>query len=882
MSVSINHLVSIILLVLLIPSSILIIHSGIHERENQKKHNEDKLWQLTDFVTANQDDAITSIELIAHYLFHLSEVSSLNAQSIKPVLAKIMENNHQIENIIIADSYGKVVSAASLLSKPVSIANHRCFNNAKITKKPASGEYDATIQPGNSVVCFGFPILTKHGDFNGLILIQQKVRFYENLIKKADFTSNCNISIFDYKGTRVYSHLFPEHMGQSDQPENFALMQSSKEDRGIFESLGSDGNLRLFCFRKILLSDEETPYLYIRVGLPMKTVYADVNRKFLFEVLGFVTITFVSFLFAWLLGKRFIVNRIKQLNIASQALADNNLDICIPTFESSELGRLAMSFNHMVSQLRERDSSRLLYEEELMFNESKFESLYKLSLMAEDTEQAILSFALEEGIRLAESSIGYLCQMNDDETAMTVTVCSKSAKQECQSPDKPFEINVADVGLWSEAIRRKIPVITNDNTALNPLKTEYPYGHMQIIRHVDVPLIVDNKIVMIIGVSNKLDDYSDKDVLILTLIVDGLWKLMERKRAVTERLKNERLLDTLLNADFESICLMTTEYIVVKANEIFAMRLNCKLEDMCGRSVFDFYPPEISESRKIKYDQVIETLKPLSFEDRLGTVDLINSVNPVLDASGAVAFLAIYSVDVSQLKEFEYELITANAKLQALNQKIEDAREEERRHIARELHDQMGQALTGLNLDLNWLIAQLDQNSVQKLDNHIIGMHITVESMIAMVQTITARLSPPLLENLGLAPAIGYYVQDFERKSGIACHLMLDEVADSYFDKDESIAIFRILQESLTNVARHADAVEVAVSLCLTRQSVVLEVADNGKGITDEEINSPGAFGMLGMEERARKINGLLKIQVNPLGGTIIRLEIPKTNGGCK
>lgn len=880
MSVSINHLVTIILLVLLIPASILVIHSGTHERENQKKYIEDKLWQITDFVAANQHDLTTSVEQIEHLLFHLiTDGSALDDETIQPVLANIMDNNHQVENIFIADSSGKVVVAADSNSKPDSIADHRSFINGKKTKKPASGECDSTMKPGSSAICFGFPLLTKQGDFRGLILIRYKIKLYENILKKADYTSNCNISIFDYNGTRLYSHLFPEHVGQRDKLANFELMQNSREDHAFFEALGSDGNVRLFCFLKIRLNEEATPYLYIRAGLPIKTVYADVNRKFLIEVLGLAAITLVSFLVAWLLGRQYIVNRILQLNAASQALADNKLDICLPVNEGAELGQLAMSFNNMVSQLRERNRSRLLYEEELRFNECKFESLYKLSLMADNTEQAILSFALQEGVRLSESSIGYLCQMNEDEAVISVTTCSKGMTDKCRYIEEPLEIHAGDAYLWSEVVSLRIPVIVNDNSVRNDLKTVCPYGDVQITRHLNVPLIVNNRIVMILGVGNKQSDYLDKDVLILTLIVDGLWKMMERKRAVAERLKNERFLDTLINADFESICLMTTDYIVLKANEIFAKRLNCNLEDICGRSVFDFYPADISKRLRIKYDKVLESLKPVSFEVRQDTADFINSVNPVLDESGAVAYLAVYSVDISQLKVFENELITANVKLQALNQKIEETREEERRNIARELHDQMGQALTGLNLDLNWLVTQLDQCSSQKLEKHIGGMHITVESLIAMVQSITARLSPPLLENLGLAPAIGHYVQDFERKSGITCHLMLDEFADSYFDEDESIAIFRILQESLTNVARHADAVEVAVSLCMTRQCVVLEVADNGKGVIGDEINSPSAFGMLGMMERARKIGGSLKIQLNPQGGTIIRLEIPKPKG---
>lgn len=188
MSVSINHLVTIILLVLLIPASILVIHSGTHERENQKKYIEDKLWQITDFVAANQHDLTTSVEQIEHLLFHLiTDGSALDDETIQPVLANIMDNNHLVENIFIADSSGKVVVAADSNSKPDSIADHRSFVNGKKTKKPASGECDSTMKPGSSAICFGFPLLTKQGDFRGLILIRYKIKLYENILKKADY-----------------------------------------------------------------------------------------------------------------------------------------------------------------------------------------------------------------------------------------------------------------------------------------------------------------------------------------------------------------------------------------------------------------------------------------------------------------------------------------------------------------------------------------------------------------------------------------------------------------------------------------------------------------------------------------------------------------------
>lgn len=876
LSIPITVQLLLLLLLVMVPSTGVVINSALNKRTEIINHTRAEIRKQADFIADNQQDIVFSAQQIGSALAKLPDVQKHNILPLQPILADRIKTNRIFSGIVIADKSGKVTISYPRQDNLRSIANRRSFRNAKVSRLFSTGEYNAENASDTTFISYSYPLTAADGTFNGVIDIEISRNIFQIILKDAIVPTGSNLIIVDHQGVVLYSQLYPQLIGKRDQSEYSAMMQRGLEDSGYFKGQGNDDIVRLTCFRKSRLEHEETPYMLTRVGKPYNSIIEGGNRELLLNTLSLCAITFVSFLFAWLLSKYLIIDRIKRLNTASQALAENNLDVSIPATEGSELGQLAKTFNHMVAQLRDREKSHLLYAEELRFNESKFEALYNLSLMADDTDAAILSFALEEGIRLTKSSIGYLCLMNDDESVMKVSVWSKEVMQECRISDRPFEFNVANSGLWGEAVRQRRAVITNDYAAHNPLKKGYPEGHLRLTRHMNVPLIVDGRIVLIFGVGNSTNDYADKETLMLTLIMDGLWKIREKKRAIEERLENERILDTLLNADFESICLLTSDYHIVKANQTFAHRLNNTPETMYGKPVLDFFPPEISASRKLKYDEAVATQKPVTFEDRRGAIDFINSVNPVIDVSGAVAYLAFYSMDVTRLKQFENEVITANSKLKALNQNIEDAREEEKQTLARELHDQMGQTLTGLSLDMNWLMTQLDQQIVQKLNSHIVGMHITVETLIAMVQGITARLSPPLLDNLGLAEAIGYYVHDFERKSGIACHLMLDEDASNCLAKEETIAIFRILQESLTNVVRHADAHEVAVSLCLTPQAVILEVADNGKGATHEAISAPDAFGVLGMQERAGKCGGSLSIQENPGGGTIVRMEIPQ------
>ncbi|MCP4216694.1 MAG: GAF domain-containing protein [bacterium] len=179
-------------------------------------------------------------------------------------------------------------------------------------------------------------------------------------------------------------------------------------------------------------------------------------------------------------------------------------------------------------------------EEQLRLNESRLEALVTLGEMASCKLQEIADFALEEGVRLTGSSIGYLAFMNDDETELIMHSWSKTAMRKCGIIDKPIVYQVADTGLWGEAVRQRKPVITNDYAAPNPLKRGHPEGHVEVTRHMNIPVSDDGKIVVVAGVGNKIAEYDQSDVRQLTLLMQGMWRLVQRKQA-EEKLSEYRV-----------------------------------------------------------------------------------------------------------------------------------------------------------------------------------------------------------------------------------------------------------------------------------------------------------------------------------------------------
>jgi signal transduction histidine kinase len=232
----------------------------------------------------------------------------------------------------------------------------------------------------------------------------------------------------------------------------------------------------------------------------------------------------------WLaaVARRFLSSPIERLAVAVQRVsADKDYTVRVASDTRDELGTLVQAFNGMLGRIEQREA-------ELRLNAERMQTLLKLNQMTDATLREITDFALEEAVRLTQSQIGYLAFMNDDETVLAMHAWSRQAMRECAIIDKPILYNVKDTGLWGEAVRQRCAVITNDYAAPNPRKKGYPAGHVAVRRHMNTPVIVGGRIVLVAGVGNKDHDYDETDVQQLTLLMEGMWRLIERQRAEQE------------------------------------------------------------------------------------------------------------------------------------------------------------------------------------------------------------------------------------------------------------------------------------------------------------------------------------------------------------
>ena len=222
----------------------------------------------------------------------------------------------------------------------------------------------------------------------------------------------------------------------------------------------------------------------------------------------------------------------------------------------------------------------------------------------------------------------------------------------------------------------------------------------------------------------------------------------------------------------------------------------------------------------------------------------------------------------------EEQLRESHEQLRALSVYLQSVREEERTRIAREVHDELGQALTGCKLDLSWIAGRLPRDQKELVEKtRALAAHI--DCTIQMVRRIATELRPGILDHLGLAAALEWQANEFQTRTGIQCevHASLNEPDLS---PDLNTTFFRIFQETLTNVIRHAGATRVAVELKEQDGYVILEVRDNGRGISRAEITNTKSMGLLGMRERAALLGGEFKISRVARGeGTRVTVSIP-------
>lgn len=402
----------------------------------------------------------------------------------------------------------------------------------------------------------------------------------------------------------------------------------------------------------------------------------------------------------------------------------------------------------------------------------------------------------------------------------------------------------------------------------------------------NLPVIVlsglDDELLALRMVQEGAQDYLIKADSDIRMLARAIRYAIERKN-VERALADERnLLRNVLNTLPDSIYVKDIEGRYIVDNVAHTRFLGVEREeDVIGRNAFDFFPPEEAAKLDAEDRQVMQSLEPVLDRLEAGSARedgrecwLSATKVPLLNGHGDVVGVVGVRRDITDLKETEARLRNSRRQMRALVARLETIREEDRTRIARELHDQIGQLLTALRIEILG-VATHPPDRPEELVEKARCMSEIVNSTIQSVREICAELRPAMLDDLGLCVAIAWHAKEFEKRTGITCKLASPEEVE--LDSARSTAVFRIVQEALTNVVRHAQATRVQIAMERKDGVFELEVVDNGRGIDCQEISRGTSLGLLGIRERVQVFGGQAEISGAPGQGTSVRVRIPCT-----
>jgi len=351
---------------------------------------------------------------------------------------------------------------------------------------------------------------------------------------------------------------------------------------------------------------------------------------------------------------------------------------------------------------------------------------------------------------------------------------------------------------------------------------------------------------------------------------------------------NEARMMAIIRASREAIITVDSNEVILMFNPMAEQLFGATAADAIGTSLNRFIP----ERFRAAHSHHVNQFGVAGISDRqMGKQRVLfglrtngqefpieASISQIEDRNGKLYTVMLR--DVTERVQADNTLQASREELRALSANLQHVREEEKTRIARELHDDLGQQLTALKMDLSAVEESLDTGAIpdralnHEITGHLRSMRRLIDATVASVRRIAADLRPVMLDDLGLVPAIEWLVSDFTNRYGIPVETRIEH-GEAIFNRDGATALFRIVQEALTNVARHAEATLVILSIVLEDGQYVLRVEDNGRGAVECHSPDGKSFGLLGMRERAHMLGGRVSTGPADGNGFVVTVRFP-------
>jgi len=370
---TIRSLLLLIICSVALPAAGIILYTGIQARNAKFDEARKETLKLTDTLVTEQNNLVLGAEQLMATLAMLPEVKSVNTAKVEPLLRELHKLNPSYSNIFVANKKGTVWATAVPVKTPLVITDRRYFRNALASGRLSSGEYIVSRVNTRPIISLSYPVKNQYGAVNGVIGIGFLIDRYSELLKRMQLPAGTSFVLADHRGIVLSRAINPEPFIGKPYPGGTFQQMKDGPDTGTCVRTGIAGDTRIISYRKLRLPGEQIPYMYLTAGIPIEAVTGVANRSLIYNMALLISFLVLACLGALLLGKRSIVDRIRLLEDASQALAAGNLQVRVSDLVvGGELGNLGRIFDAMAEKLARREAERLQGEEERLILERQF------------------------------------------------------------------------------------------------------------------------------------------------------------------------------------------------------------------------------------------------------------------------------------------------------------------------------------------------------------------------------------------------------------------------------------------------------------------------------------------------------------------------------
>ena len=553
----IRYQLLLIVIIMALPVVGIIVNTGVNQRNEAIHIARNDAQKLADRIADEQQNMNISARQLMVSLAQLPEVKQKDVGKVSRILSESYRANPDLTNIFIADRSGTVWATAVPTKPPFIIADRRYFKNALANDRLSSGEYVVSRVTNRPTFNLSYPIKSDQGETVGVIAIGFSLEKYTQLLERSNLPKDASFVLLDHKGVILFRGIEPEkYIGKQSGTTLFKQIQAAPDESTTVGTSMSSGDERIISSKKLRLQGESSPYMYIRVGIPVESALSSANSQLLKNLVFLSWVLLLAFLFSSFIGERFIVSRIVLLEKASQSLANGNYRIkANDRVKWGELGRLAESFDAM--------AEKLIGREEALASSERF-----LNTII-DTEP--------ECIKLLDAD-GNLLMMNKAGLDMIEADSFEQVKGRCICLLVTSPYKDAFVALTRQVFEGKPGSLEFETVGLKG-------RHLWMETHA-VPFCNEHgEIVALLGISRNIT---------------------ERKRAEDELLRSKQFSESVINSMPDIFYVINAEGRFIRVNDKFLKMSACSLEEVRRMHALDFIRADEKKMVEHMIDEVFE------------------------------------------------------------------------------------------------------------------------------------------------------------------------------------------------------------------------------------------------------------------------------------